>query len=53
MQTISAYKDNDSFIIGWIGSKTTSRYILDILDSMNQFVKKYPKVQFNLIGFDN
>jgi len=52
LKTVNSIK-NDDFIIGWIGSKTTSIYILDILESIKDFVKKYPNVQFNLVGFDN
>ena len=45
-------KESDKFIIGWIGSKTTSIYILEILPVIEEFVKKYSDVEFNLIGFD-
>lgn len=39
------------FIIGWIGSKSTSVYIVDILPVMENFAAKY-EVQFTLVGFD-
>jgi len=46
------HKKNDVFIVGWIGSKTTSVYILDILPVMKKFAKNYPNVKYNLVGFD-
>ncbi|MFK5976786.1 MAG: glycosyltransferase family 4 protein [Sulfurovum sp.] len=45
-------KEKDKFIIGWIGSKSTSRYILDILPAMKRFVETYSDVYFNFVGFD-
>ena len=45
-------KDNSTFTIGWIGSKTTSKYILEILPVMQKFSNKYRDVEFNLVGFD-
>ncbi|MBU3015748.1 glycosyltransferase family 4 protein [Poseidonibacter lekithochrous] len=42
----------DKFIIGWIGSKSTSIYILNLLDIFKELISKYPNIQFNLIGFD-
>jgi glycosyltransferase involved in cell wall biosynthesis len=45
-------KDKNSFVIGWIGSKTTSIYILEILPSIKKIITKYPNIEFNLIGFD-
>ena len=46
-------KEEDTFVIGWIGSRTTSVYILEILPAMQKFVERYPKVFFNLVGFDD
>lgn len=40
------------FVIGWIGSKSTSTYILDILPAIEKFSNRYP-VQFNFVGFDS
>ena len=40
------------FVIGWIGSKSTSAYIVNILPALERFSAKY-EVQFNLVGFDN
>ncbi|MGB5792503.1 glycosyltransferase family 4 protein, partial [Poseidonibacter sp.] len=45
-------KNDNKFIIGWIGSKSTSMYIIEILEEMKKMVLKYPDVQFDLIGFD-
>ena len=45
-------KENNIFTIGWIGSRTTSVYILEILPAIEKFISKYPKVRFNLVGFD-
>ncbi len=45
-------KESKNFIVGWIGSKSTSVYILEILDVFKEFKNKFQNVQFNLIGFD-
>ena len=45
-------KDNSNFTIGWIGSKSTSKYILEILPVMQKFSNKHKDVEFNLVGFD-
>ena len=45
-------KKNNTFIIGWIGSRTTSVYILEILPAIKRFIECYPNVEFNLVGFD-
>jgi glycosyltransferase involved in cell wall biosynthesis len=45
-------RDDDSFVIGWIGSWTTGIYVLDIFPVMKKFVQKYDNVRFHLIGFD-
>lgn len=42
---------NSQFVIGWIGSKTTSFHIVHIADALRQFSKKYDCV-IRLIGFD-
>jgi len=46
-------KEDDTFVIGWIGSRTTSVYILEILPAIEKFVTTYPNVQFDLVGFDS
>jgi len=48
----SINKESDNFIIGWIGSKSTSKYILEILPEIKEFSGKYKNVEFHLIGFD-
>ncbi|MFK5892031.1 MAG: glycosyltransferase family 4 protein [Pseudomonadota bacterium] len=40
-----------AFIIGWIGSKSTSPYVLDIIPVIEKFASKYP-AECHLIGFD-
>jgi glycosyltransferase involved in cell wall biosynthesis len=45
-------KDNDTFVIGWIGSRTTSFYILEILPAIKRFVTLHSNVRFDLVGFD-
>ncbi len=51
MQTFKK-KENATFVIGWIGSRTTSIYILDILPTIKKFSETYQNVQFSLVGFD-
>jgi len=51
-ELLAFQKENNSFIVGWIGSRTTSIYILEILPAIKKFVDQYPNVQFNLVGFD-
>ncbi len=48
------YKRDDAqvFTIGWIGSKSTSAYVVEILPAMEKFASKH-EVQFNLVGFDD
>ncbi len=45
-------KKDDTFVIGWIGSRTTSKYILEILPAIKQFVDAHENVRFDLVGFD-
>jgi len=45
-------KEDNVFVIGWIGSRSTSIYILEILPVMKKFVDMYKNVRFDLIGFD-
>ncbi len=45
-------KKDDAFIIGWIGSLSTSVYVLEILPEMKKFVQTYNNVSFHLLGFD-
>ena len=44
-------KRENEFIIGWIGSHSTSKYLLDILPALSSFCKKYDS-RVKLIGFD-
>ena len=39
------------FVVGWIGSKSTSSYIVDILPALERFAAKY-EAKFSLVGFD-
>jgi len=45
-------QENSSFIIGWIGSKSTSIYILDIIKDLNKILSKYKDIKLHLVGFD-
>ena len=45
-------EENDTFTIGWIGSRTTSKYVLDILEVFEALAKKYHNIIFLLVGFD-
>ena len=51
MLTHEAKAESMPFIIGWIGSKSTSIYVLDILPAMRRFSDAYD-VQFRLMGLD-
>ncbi|MEA1954183.1 MAG: glycosyltransferase family 4 protein [Campylobacterota bacterium] len=51
MEAFQKNKD-DIFVIGWVGSRTTSVYILEILPAIEKFIVKYPHVRFDLVGFD-
>lgn len=50
MQAHEAQEDKP-FTIGWIGSKSTSVYLLDILPAIEKFASQHD-MQFNLVGFD-
>ena len=52
MKKYESKEDVKPFVIGWIGSKSTSAYIVDILPAMEKFASKYDVV-FNLVGFDD
>ncbi len=43
---------NETFVVGWIGSSSTSKYLLSILDVFREFQTKYPSVLFRFIGFN-
>ncbi|WP_309498692.1 glycosyltransferase [Sulfurovum sp.] len=45
-------EEKKDFVIGWIGSKTTSIYILEILPAIAKFIGTYANVRFDLVGFD-
>jgi glycosyltransferase involved in cell wall biosynthesis len=45
-------KHNGTFVIRWIGSRTTSPYLLTLLPLMERFVRRYEDVVFRLVGFD-
>jgi glycosyltransferase involved in cell wall biosynthesis len=49
--------DNDStptdpFVIGWIGSHSTSQHLLTVGDALKRFLTDYPAASVRLIGFD-
>lgn len=41
------------FIIVWIGSKSTSKYLVEIAPALKKFVDVNPSIEIKLIGFDN
>jgi glycosyltransferase involved in cell wall biosynthesis len=43
---------DDRFIIGWIGSKTTSWNLIEIKDVINRIITENPRVIFKFCGFD-
>jgi len=45
-------REDDTFVIGWIGSWTTGVYVLELIPAMKCFVQKYDNVRFHLVGFD-
>lgn len=45
-------RPESGFVIGWIGSKSTSFYILEILPILERFVASYEDVSIHLVGFD-
>ncbi len=45
-------KKEKNFVIGWVGSRTTSMYILEILPAIKKFIEKYENIRFDLVGFD-
>jgi len=44
-------KSDSNFVIGWIGSKSTSKYILEIIPSLRKFSQNY-SCEIRLIGFN-
>lgn len=44
-------KPDRPFTIGWIGSKSTSVYLLDILPAIEKFASRHD-VRFSFVGFD-
>jgi len=40
------------YTIGWIGSKSTSVYIVEILPAIKKFVERHPDTRIDLVGFD-
>lgn len=44
-------KKGEKFIIGWIGSPSTSRYVLTINEILTEFTQQYEAV-VHLVGFD-
>jgi glycosyltransferase involved in cell wall biosynthesis len=43
----------NDIIIGWIGSKSTSKNIINIFEVIKIIYNIYPKIRFKLMGFDN
>lgn len=47
----SPQRENEQFIIGWIGSPSTSKYILHIDSMLTKFTSQYNAI-VHLVGFD-
>jgi glycosyltransferase involved in cell wall biosynthesis len=45
--------EKEYVVVGWIGSKTTSSYLIDLLPVMERLYRFYPKIIFHLVGFDD
>jgi glycosyltransferase involved in cell wall biosynthesis len=43
--------DSDSFIVGWIGGKSTSHYVENLLPLLEKFANNHNDVEIKLIGF--
>lgn len=43
-------KDNNKTVIGWIGSPVTVKYVKGILPGFSELYKKYPEVEFHIVG---
>ena len=44
-------KSDNKFVIGWVGSNSTSKYILEIIPVLRKFSQNYP-CEIRLIGFN-
>ena len=51
---LSRYRrpEEGTFVVGWIGSGSTSPYVLPILPVIERLVRKYPSLRLHLVGFD-
>lgn len=47
---VPGYEKADKFILGWIGSHTTSKYLIPLSDILRNL--KRDDIQINIIGFD-
>ena len=54
VETMHTYqkREDDNFVIGWIGSWTTGVYVLEIIPAMKKLVQKYDNIRFHLVGFN-
>lgn len=53
-RSISQIKtSNESISIGWIGSKSTSVNVINIIEVIKKIYKLNPKITFKLMGFDS
>jgi glycosyltransferase involved in cell wall biosynthesis len=43
-------KNNDKAVVGWIGSPVTAKYVRDILPAFAELLKKYPDIEFHIVG---
>ncbi len=45
-------KEKETFVVGWIGSRTTSPFVAAILPILERFAATHEKVRIDLVGFD-
>lgn len=50
-QCVDVNNKSDKFIVGWIGSPSSSQYILSVSDTLKKFTDEYHAI-VHLIGFD-
>ena len=44
--------DNKEFVIGWIGSNSTSHHLLEVNNVLHTLQARYPNIIIRLVGFD-
>ena len=51
--TSKVKSQKNKFIVGWIGSKTTSKNLFELKESINKITNIDSEIVFHFIGFDN